>query len=87
MSTWQLQEAKAHFSEVVRRAETEGPQDVTVHGEPKAVVISKKQYDKLTNKKKKLSFVELMQQSPLYGIELDIERDRSPGSYTRDIEL
>jgi prevent-host-death family protein len=37
---WPLQEAKAKFSELVRRAQTEGPQTVTVHGQP-AVVISK----------------------------------------------
>lgn len=36
---WSLQEAKAKFSEVVRRAQTEGPQMVTVHGK-NAVVIS-----------------------------------------------
>ena len=37
---WSLQEAKAKFSEVVRRAQTEGPQVVTVHGK-EAVVIAK----------------------------------------------
>lgn len=31
---WSLQEAKAKFSEVVRRAKSEGPQTVTLHGEP-----------------------------------------------------
>jgi prevent-host-death family protein len=36
---WSLQEAKAKFSEVVRRAQTEGPQMVTVHGK-EAVTIS-----------------------------------------------
>jgi antitoxin Phd len=29
---WSLQEAKAKFSEVIRRAQTEGRQTVTVHG-------------------------------------------------------
>jgi prevent-host-death family protein len=29
---WSLQEAKAKFSEVVRRAQTEGPQEITLHG-------------------------------------------------------
>ncbi len=37
---WPLQEAKAKFSELVRLAQTEGPQTVTVHGEP-AVTITK----------------------------------------------
>jgi prevent-host-death family protein len=38
-STWQLQEAKAKLSELVRRARTEGPQTITVHGE-RAVVVT-----------------------------------------------
>lgn len=37
--TWPLQEAKAKFSELVRLAQSEGPQTVTVHGQP-AVVVS-----------------------------------------------
>ena len=35
---WSLQEAKAKFSEVVRRAQTEGPQTVTVHGKPAVTI-------------------------------------------------
>ena len=30
MQTWQMQEAKARLSEVVKRAELEGPQDITL---------------------------------------------------------
>lgn len=37
-STWQLQEAKNKLSEVIRRAREEGPQIITVRGEPAAVV-------------------------------------------------
>ncbi len=44
---WQLQEAKARFSEVVRRAVAEGPQHVSVHGEPAAVVLSEDAYRQL----------------------------------------
>lgn len=44
---WQLQEAKARFSEVVRRAVQEGPQHVSVRGEPQAVVLSEKDYRSL----------------------------------------
>lgn len=36
--TWPLQEAKAKFSEVVRRAQSEGPQTVTVHGQPAVII-------------------------------------------------
>jgi prevent-host-death family protein len=39
MRTWQLQEAKNHLSEVVRNAINEGPQNITLHGKPAAVVV------------------------------------------------
>jgi len=65
---WQLQEAKAMFSEVVKKA-GEKPQIVTVHGEKKAVVMSYEEYIKLTVPK--MSLVELIQNSPLYGVELE----------------
>jgi prevent-host-death family protein len=38
-NSWKLQDAKARFSEVVRRARSGEPQEVTVHGKP-AVVVS-----------------------------------------------
>ncbi len=40
MKTWQLQEAKIHLSEVVRKAISDGPQNSTLHGKPAAVVVS-----------------------------------------------
>ena len=46
-SSWQLQEAKARLSEVVKRAREQGPQHVSVRGEPAVVVISEEQYAKL----------------------------------------
>ena len=42
--TWKLQDAKAHFSEVVRRARTDGPQRVTVHGKDAVVVVATEDY-------------------------------------------
>ncbi|MDX8150500.1 type II toxin-antitoxin system Phd/YefM family antitoxin [Patulibacter brassicae] len=39
MSTWQLQEAKQQFSEVVRRTLDEGPQVVTRNGEEVVAVV------------------------------------------------
>jgi prevent-host-death family protein len=45
---WQLQEAKARFSELVRRAVDEGPQHVSVRGEPTAVVLSEDEYRQLS---------------------------------------
>jgi len=79
---WQLQEAKAHLSELVKTVQHDGPQKITVHGRPAAVVLSCDDYDHLTQKKP--SFVTLMQQSPLKGVKLLIERDNS---LTREMDL
>lgn len=77
---WALQDAKAQFSEVVRRATTQGPQIVTYRGIDKAVVISVEEYRKL--KPEKPSFIDVL----LNGPKLDDEtidainrRDKSAG--------
>lgn len=44
---WPLQDAKNHFSKVVQRARSEGPQTVTLRGERAAVVVSAQDYDAL----------------------------------------
>lgn len=72
MTRWQLQEAKARLSEVIKKASKEGPQSITVHGEPTAVVLSSEEYERL--KHPRGSFVEFMRHSPLYGLDLDLER-------------
>lgn len=79
---WQLQEAKNRFSELVNEAIAKGPQVVTRRGEEVVVVISKEEYGRL--KKSQSSVLELFRQSPLVGVELDLERDRT---YPRDLEL
>ncbi len=81
-TVWQLQEAKNRFSEVVNRALTEGPQTVTRHGEEIVVVLSKAEYNRL--KKSQTSLLEFFRQSPLVGVELELERDQS---LPRDISL
>lgn len=76
--TWQLQEAKARLSELIKRATTDGPQEITVRGEPTAVVLSAAAYRKLkTPAKKKPSLVQILQRSPWMGVELDLTRDKS----------
>lgn len=75
MSDWQLQEAKARLSELVKVAESEGPQYITVHGEPAVVVISQKDYEKLTHPK--TSFIEFLTKSPLKGVKIQFNRDSS----------
>ena len=47
--SWQLQEAKQRFSELVRRAEKEGPQVVTRHGE-EVVVVPVEKYRRISGR-------------------------------------
>jgi len=76
MRTWQMQEAKSRLSEVVKDAEREGPQEITVHGRPVAVVLSRADYDRLAGTGE--SLVAFMRRSPLAGAEdLDFARDQS----------
>lgn len=83
--SWQIQSAKARFSEVFRRARTEGPQRITRQGKEGVVMLAEEQYERLVGKSHQpKNLVEFFRQSPLVGVDLDLERDRDPG---RDIEL
>lgn len=79
---WQLQEAKARLSEVVKTAAKEGPQEITVRGETAAVLLSGKDFARLA--KPRPGFVEFLRRSPLAGVDLKLARDRSPD---RPVEL
>jgi prevent-host-death family protein len=46
--SWQVQEAKQRFSEVLRAVESEGPQTITRHGKEIAVVVEIQEYRRLT---------------------------------------
>ena len=67
MQTWQSQEAKTRFSEVIRNSQ-KSPQEITVRGEATSVIISKKLFERLTEPK--LSFYDFMQSSPFKDIDL-----------------
>ena len=82
MKTWQLQDAKAHLSELVKKASSGAPQEITLRGRPTVVVLSTQQYKKLKKPKQKLT--SFLRQSPLADIDLELERDKNP---MRDIEL
>jgi prevent-host-death family protein len=78
-----MQKAKARLSEVVKRAEMDGPQDITVHGRSVAVMISRAEFDRLAGTG--VSLVDFMRRSPLYGQETPVLiRDASP---TREVDL
>jgi antitoxin Phd len=81
--SWQLQSAKARFSEVFRKARTEGPQRITRQGKDGVIMVAEEQYDRLVGKSRQpKSLVEFLRNSPLRGVNL--ERDPDPG---RDIDL
>lgn len=47
LPSWELEDAKARFSEVVRLARERGPQRVKVHGQDAVVVLSAADYARL----------------------------------------
>jgi prevent-host-death family protein len=81
MATWQVQEAKTRFSEVIERARTEGPQTITRHGAERAVVLSIEEYRALVAHQP--DFKAHLLGGPKVD-DFSVERDRDAG---RDIEL
>ncbi len=76
--SWQVQTAKARFSEVFRKARTEGPQRITRQGKEGVVMVAEEQYDRLVGKSRQpKNIVDFFRQSPLAGLNLNLKRDRS----------
>jgi prevent-host-death family protein len=83
LTQWKLEDAKARFSEVVRRA-ADKPQLVTVRGKEAVVILAPEAYRRLlpsTEKRQPIS--EFLRGLALLG-EIDIERERDTG---RELEL
>ena len=81
-NTWQLQEAKSKFSQLVEDAMHKEPQIVTKHGNKAVVVLSFEEYAKIT--KPKTDLVQFLRESPLTEISLEITRNKD---VPRDIDL
>jgi len=81
---WQLQAAKAQFSEVFRRARSEGPQWVTKQDREAVVIVRAEEFERLSRGRQPESLVEFFAKSPLAKVDLRFDR-RS--DYGRDIEL
>ncbi len=75
---WLLQDAKARFSELVRKVRSEGPQHVTVHGRDEVVVIAAEEFRRLTGSVTGKALIEAMQASPHREIDLEPLRDAMP---------
>jgi antitoxin Phd len=82
---WQLQTAKARFSELFRRARAEGPQYVTRQGKEAVVVLPAEDFERLTNRQRQpRSLAKFFAQSPLKGADLNLQRKPD---YGRKINL
>ena len=82
---WNLQDAKARLSELVDRAVMGEPQIVLRRGEPAAVVLPYSEYE--AERKPRESLFSFFQNSPLYGLDLDLERSPETIQEMRDIKL
>lgn len=80
MSIWQVQEAKAHFSEVIEEANSNGPQVITRHGSERAVILSVADYRALTAHKPDLR--EYLLGGPKVD-SFEVKRDRDTGRKIR----
>ena len=77
---WQLQEAKARFSELFRLARERGPQRVTKHGRTAVVVLPAEDYERLSRSKARQgSLVQFFADSPLAGSGIQLDRPRDFG--------
>jgi antitoxin Phd len=82
---WQLQTAKARFSELFRRARTEGPQWITRRDKEAVVMLPAEDFEILTTRASQpKSLVQFFAESPL--AKSGIKLDRAP-DYGRDVKL
>jgi prevent-host-death family protein len=75
---WLLQDAKARFSELVRKVRSEGPQHVTVHGRDEVVVIAAEEFRRLKGAVTGKALIAAMQASPHRDITIDSQRQAMP---------
>ena len=85
MRKWQMQQAKAKFAEVVKRAASEGPQIVTHRGTDAAVILSMEDYHRLEAKRP--SFVEYLLSGPKLDDETVDEINNRSKDTGREIEF
>lgn len=81
---WVLQDAKARFSELVRRVRDEGAQHVTVHGREAVVVVSAEEYRRLKGERTGAALIRAMQAAPSSESTLELPSAPMP---VRDVVL
>ena len=85
LSRWPLQDAKARFSELVRRVRSEGPQHVTVHGRDEVVVVTAEEFQRLQGTRTGQALIDALQASPLR--EQNLAPPRGGPMPVRDVAL
>lgn len=79
---WTVAQAKARFSEVIDRAQSNGPQTITRNGKKAAVTVAADEWERKTKRRGNLA--EFFASSPLRGSNLKVKR---PRGQARKIEL
>jgi prevent-host-death family protein len=77
---WQLQTAKARFSEVFRRARSDGPQWITRQGKEAVVILPAEEFERLIKRARQpQSLVRFFSESPLAKVKIDWQRATDKG--------
>ena len=76
--TWSLQDAKARLSELVRQAQNDGPQTITIHGKETAVIMDAEEYRRFKRPLTGQDLIDACAASPHKEIDLTVERVRVP---------
>lgn len=86
---WHLQDAKNNLSKVVKKAVNEGPQIVTVRGEPTVAVISMDEYRRThpEDQSAKQDFIEFLLSGPPWDDETEELVNRRSKSPSRKIDF
>jgi prevent-host-death family protein len=75
---WRLEDAEAHFGDLVRRVRTEGPQLVTADGRDEVVVVAAEDFRHFGGEPTGAALVAAMQASPYRDIDIEPKRERLP---------
>jgi prevent-host-death family protein len=81
---WRLQDAKVHFSELVRLAHSEGPQRVSLHGRDAVVVVDAQEFLRLKGERMGELLIDALRASPHRNTEIEPRRLPMP---VRDVGL
>ncbi len=72
---WQLHEAKARFSELFRKAQSEGPQRVVKQGGGEVVIVSAEEWDARQQSSNAVPLVDFLREA-FAGADLDLTRKK-----------